>query len=112
MWRRYLQIGVRVLNKVARSNVGDLIRRLDHNSTKPAVAIAGASGPPRAHIAVSDTEAQANAVLLSSLALEEENVEKIVAAGGVHTLIRSLSNQSKVSCWEILLILFGQLSMT
>ena len=118
---RHPQAGLRVLNKVARSNVAELVRKLDHNTSaqtaaKPAIdpstgavtargrrSIVAAASTSTAvstsaaqTIAVSDTDAEASVTLLASLAMEPDNVDKIVSAGGVFALIRALRNPSKV----------------
>lgn len=96
-------MGVRVLNKVARSNVADLVQRLNNNTTVRASTRVSRSAASKAaatddgEVAATADEAEANVALLSSLALEDDNVERIVAAGGVEALVKSLSNPSKAS---------------
>jgi hypothetical protein len=99
-------MGVRVLNKVARSNVADLVQRLNSNTTVMTSTRVSRSAASKAavdgdnEVTATADEAEANVALLSSLALEDDNVERIIVAGGVEALVKSLSNASKVrSCF-------------
>lgn len=70
------KIGGRVLSKLASGNVSDLIARLQ-----------GSKGEERAFLTQ----------LLANLALEEDNADKIVKAGGVQILIQTFDSPSKTT---------------
>ena len=72
---RMCKVGGRVLSKLASGNVESLVLRMDSAATGGA-------------------EKEFLAGLLANLALEEENVAKIVAAGGVGALLKSVSAAS------------------
>lgn len=69
------KVGGRILSKLASGNVESLVLRMDSATT---------AGPEKEFLAG----------LLANLALEEENAAKIVAAGGVGALLKSVSATS------------------
>ena len=72
---RICKAGGKVLTKLASGNVGELVARME--------------------AAKSTGEKEFLAGLLSNLALEEENAEKIVSAGGVSALLKTFTASSK-----------------
>lgn len=75
---RIAKMGGRALSRLASSNIEELVKQMDDSSA-------------------TDKSRQFVSTLIANLATDEENVEKIVASGGLGVLVRALSSTTPKS---------------